>query len=129
MPIGPARMPFLKHIGELRRRLTLVFGVLITVMIVLYFFTSQIFEFLMRPVAFVLPGGKPIAIDVLGPMTMRFSLALWSAVVVCSPLIIWHTRAFFLPAMRPKERKWILPTLFSAIVLFVFGAVFCYLII
>lgn len=119
-------MPFLKHVGELRRRLTLIFGVLIAATVALYLFTDPIFTFLLKPVASVLEGGKPIAIDVLGPMTMRFSLAFWSAVVVCSPLVIWQTMAFFLPAMRPKERKWVLPTFFTMLLLFVIGAVFCY---
>jgi sec-independent protein translocase protein TatC len=129
MPIGPARMPFFDHIAELRKRLTIVAAVLVVATVLLYFFTDQIFNFLMAPVEGVIAGGKPIAIDVLGPMTMRFGLALWSAVVICSPIIAWQTLAFFLPAMRPKERKWLLPTLAAMVLLFVGGAVFCYLVI
>ena len=37
--------------------------------------------------------------------------------------------AFFLPALKPKERKWFVPTFGAAVALFVFGTVFCYLVI
>ena len=37
--------------------------------------------------------------------------------------------AFFLPALKPSERKWFIPTFAAAVGLFIFGTVFCYLII
>ncbi len=37
--------------------------------------------------------------------------------------------AFFLPALKPNERKWVLPTFFTGVLLFAIGLVFCYLII
>jgi len=37
--------------------------------------------------------------------------------------------AFFLPALKSNERKWVLPTFFSGVTLFVIGVVFCYAII
>ncbi len=37
--------------------------------------------------------------------------------------------AFFLPALKPKERKWFVPTFAVGVVLFILGVVFCYLII
>jgi sec-independent protein translocase protein TatC len=122
-------MPFLQHLGELRRRLTIVGAVLALAMIALYFFTTPIYLFLMRPVWFVLAGDKPIAIGVLDPMTVRFGLAFWSAIVLSSPVITWQAMAFFLPALRPKERKWAVPTFAAMVILFIMGAVFCYLII
>lgn len=119
-------MPFLQHLGELRRRLTIIGAVLSVAVIALYFFTKPIYLFLMRPVWSILGGGKPIAIGVLDPMTVRFGLAFWSAVVLTSPLILWQALAFFLPALRPKERKWVVPTFAVMVVLFLTGVVFCY---
>jgi sec-independent protein translocase protein TatC len=37
--------------------------------------------------------------------------------------------AFFLPALKPSERKWVIPTFCVAVALFIFGAVFCYAVI
>ena len=35
----------------------------------------------------------------------------------------------FLPALKPEERKWFIPTFAAAVFLFIFGTVFCYCII
>lgn len=126
MPIGPAKMPLLQHLDELRKRLFVVFGVLSVATIGLYFVTDQIFSLLLAPVIPILKGGKFVTLGVLDPMTVRFGLSFWSAIVVCSPLIIWEVMAFFLPALRPKERKWFIPTFVAAVVLFLAGAAFCY---
>jgi len=122
-------MPFMLHLDELRKRLFVVVGVLSVAMIVLYFFTEPIYAFVVGPVVSILQGAKPIAIGVLDPMTVKFGLALWSAVVLCSPLISWQVMAFLLPALRPNERRWVLPTFFAMVVLFIGGVVFCYLMI
>ena len=122
-------MPFMLHLDELRKRLFVVVGVLSVAMIVLYFFTEPIYAFVVGPVVSILQGARPIAIGVLDPMTVKFGLALWSAVVLCSPLISWQVMAFLLPALRPNERRWVLPTFFAMVVLFIGGVVFCYLMI
>ena len=46
-----------------------------------------------------------------------------------SPIILWQFLAFFLPALKPNERKWFIPTFAAGVVLFILGTVFCYLII
>ena len=49
--------------------------------------------------------------------------------MACAPVILWQILAFFLPALKPSERKWFIPTFAAAVGLFIFGTVFCYLII
>lgn len=129
MPIGPARMPFLKHLDELRKRMFLVVAVLSVAVIVLYFFSEPIYRFVVAPVWPILKGAKPIAIGVLDPMTVKFGLSFWAALVVCSPLIAWELMAFLMPALRPEERKWVIPTFLSMVVLFVAGVALCYVVI
>jgi sec-independent protein translocase protein TatC len=129
MPIGPARMPLLKHLDELRKRIFVLVAVLFVAVIVLYFFTEPIYAFVVAPVVSILKGAKPITIGVLDPMMVKFGLAFWSAIVLCSPLISWELLAFLLPALKPKERKWVIPTFLAMVVLFVSGVVFCYYII
>jgi sec-independent protein translocase protein TatC len=126
MPIGPAKMPLMEHLGELRKRLFLVLAIVGVLGIVMYFFTEPIYRFVVAPVWPILQGQKPIATGWLQPMMVRFSLSIWSAVVVASPVIAWQTLAFFIPALRPKERKWVVPTFAAMVALFVLGVVFCY---
>ena len=66
----------------------------------------------------------------IGPARMPlFEVALWASVVACMPIILWQILAFFLPALKPNERKWFIPTFAVGVLLFMFGTVFCYLFI
>ena len=60
---------------------------------------------------------------------MRFQISLWAGIVATSPVILWQLLAFFLPALKPSERKWFMPTFAAAVALFIIGTVFCYLVI
>ena len=110
MPIGPARMPLFDHLGELRRRLTIVVVSVFAAAIVLYFATPVVLDILEDPIRGFVPDGKFYITTTLGGFGLRFSLALKMAVVMCTPMIIWQILAFFLPALRPNERKWVVPT-------------------
>ncbi len=132
MAIGQAKMPILDHLNELRRRLTVVAVVLLVATIAIYIFTPQLIWFLMNPIAEYLPGGDASQLNVLNPLggfTLRFKVAFVAAVIVTAPVWIWQTFAFFLPALKPSERKWVVPTFFVGLVLFVLGAIFCYCVI
>lgn len=122
-------MPFLKHLDELRKRMMVVVAVLSVAVVGLYFFTEPIYRFVVAPVWPILKGNNPIAIGVLDPMTVKFGLSLWSAVIICSPLIAWQLMAFLMPALKPSERKWVVPTFLAMVVLFAAGVTFCYIVI
>lgn len=122
-------MPFLSHMGELRNRLFIVFGVMSVATVAAYFFTDQIFRFLLKPVWPILAGGLPVALGVLDPMTVRFSLSFWTAVVVCSPVIVWQVFGFLMPALKANERKWVAPTFVAMVLLFAAGVALCYIVI
>ena len=134
MPIGPARMPLFDHLGELRMRLVRIVVCLIIGVCVFYFATPTMGQFLMIPIAEYLPKGPDglpsfMAIDPFEAFSTRFKISIWAAIVACSPVILWQLLAFFLPALKPNERKWFIPTFTAAVVLFIVGTVFCYCII
>lgn len=134
MPIGPARMPLFEHLGELRMRLVRIVVSLALAACVFYLATPTIIQFMLEPVAEFMPkdANGQIALnifDVFGAFTVRFKVAIWTAVVACMPIIIWQVLAFFLPALKPNERKWVVPTFAAGVILFIAGTVFCYLII
>lgn len=134
MPIGPARMPLFDHLGELRMRLVRIVVCLIIGVCVFYFATPTMGQFLMIPIAEYLPKGPDglpsfMAIDPFEAFSTRFKISIWAAIVACSPVILWQLLAFFLPALKPNERKWFVPTFAAAVALFIVGTVFCYCII
>lgn len=134
MPIGPARMSLLDHIGELRMRLVRIVVCLIVAACVFYLATPTVAQFLLQPVSEFMPkddAGR-VMLNVFGAFDafqVRFTLSLWCAAVATAPVILWQLIAFFLPALKPRERKWFVPTFAVAVALFLFGVVFCYLVI
>lgn len=128
MPIGPARMPLFDHLGELRMRLVRIIASLAVAVVVLYMAAPTLAQFLLEPIKEYIPENT-ILLGAFDPFAVRFMVALWASVVTCAPIILWQILAFFLPALKPNERKWFIPTFAAAVTLFVFGAVFCYLII
>ena len=134
MPIGPARMPLFDHLGELRMRFVRIIACLGVALCIFYLATPTISQFMLEPVKEFMPldANGNVAMNVFGAFdafAVRFTIALWASLVACMPVILWQVLAFFLPALKPSERKWFLPTFFTAVGLFIFGTVFCYLII
>lgn len=134
MPIGPARMPLFDHLGELRMRLVRIVVCLLIGVVVFYLAAPTIIQFLLLPIAEFLPqaedGGAVLtALDPFEAFATSFKVSLWASVVTCSPVILWQILAFFLPALKPKERKWFVPAFAAAVILFILGTVFCYFII
>ncbi len=128
MPIGPARMPFLQHLGELRRRLQWVVLALVVVSVALYFVSGPLFNVVLAPIRSSLPQ-KPVFFEPLGAFSVRFQLAFVAAFIACSPLIIWQSLAFMLPALKPTERRFVVPTFLVMVLLFLSGVAFCYFLI
>lgn len=134
MPIGPARMPLMEHLGELRMRLVRIVVVLLVAVCVFYLAAGTMGQFLLLPIADFLPKSEDGTVSLsflnaFAPFTVKFKIAFWMSVVATSPIILWQFLAFFLPALKPNERKWFIPTFVAGVALFIFGTVFCYLII
>ena len=134
MPIGPARMPLMEHLGELRMRLVRIVVVLLVAVCVFYLASGTMGQFLLLPIADFLPQAEDGTVELaflnaFDPFTVKFKIAFWMSIVATSPIILWQILAFFLPALKPSERKWFIPTFAAGVALFIFGTVFCYLII
>ena len=74
-------------------------------------------------------GATLVVTTVLGGFTIRFKVALFFSVIICSPIIIWEVLAFFLPALKPNERKWVVPTVAAMVFLFFLGMLFCFFVV
>lgn len=129
MPIGPARMPIMDHLGELRRRLTIVVVSVVVCALIVYFATPTLIELMIDQIREAMRGGELYVFTALGGFTIRFKVALFFSVIICCPIIIWEIMAFFLPALKPSERRWVVPTVAAMVVLFFLGMLFCYFVI
>ena len=123
-------MPLMDHLGELRRRLMIVVVSVLVTAVIVYFATPTLIDMMMDPIRESLPEGAGLTVlTALGGFTIRFKVAIFFGVIVCTPIIIWEAMGFFLPALHTNERKWVVPTVAAMVVLFFMGMIFCYLII
>ncbi len=130
MPIGPARMPLMDHLGELRRRLTIVVVSVLVTAIVVYAATPTLIDIMIDPIRSALPEGSSLTVlTVLGGFTIRFKVALFFGLIIAAPIVIWEIMGFFLPALTERERRWVVPTVAAMVILFLLGMLFCYLVI
>ncbi len=122
MPVAPRRMPFFEHFGELRRRLAVVAAVVIVGSVGLFWWAPHIYDAFMAPVTALIGDTDMVLLGPFEAFTLRFKVALYATLVLGSPIIIWQFFGFFLPALKPKEQRWVIPTFLAMSVLFLTGA-------
>ena len=130
MPIGPAHMPFMEHLVELRRRLMIVVVTVLVLAVAGYFFSEWFLWLVLNPIRHVLPDMKQfVFLKPMDAMAMRFQAGLYMGLIVGSPIIIWQFGAVFLPALKPKEQRYVIPTFIAAVFFFLLGVSFTYFVI
>lgn len=115
----------------MRQRLVVVLSTLFVGSTILYFkpFYEPIWKWFTAPIIDMIPDGRFVVLGPFEAFTFRFKVALFASIFIFSPIIIWQFMAFFLPALKPKERKFVVPTFFAAIALFLSGCAFVYTVI
>ena len=125
------RVTLVEHLDELRRRIVISAIALAVGMIAAAVLNDFVFALLLHPLK-VLPGGAPHKIITFGPAEpFMVSLKVWAymGVVLASPVVIYEFWAFVGPAFSPVSRRMLLFVASVCASLFLFGVVFCYLIV
>jgi sec-independent protein translocase protein TatC len=129
-----ARMTFLDHLRELRRRLwmsALGFAVALVVAII---FRDEILSFVVAPLfdswAKVPQSAKQQLQlhygSIVSPMFVQLKLAIYAALFVAAPFLIFQLWRFVAPGLYPSEKRHVYPLLFGTFVFFVGGGIFGY---
>ena len=120
--MATARMTYLHHLEELRRRIIVCVVALVAAVAVCWFFAWDILHILERPAgSIVLHYMKPME-----PFLVRFKLALFGGVILTLPVILFELMAFLSPALKRKERKYALVVMSMIVAFFGVGVVFGY---
>ena len=125
------RVTLIEHLDELRRRIVYSAIALAVGVIVASILNHYVFALMLHPLN-ALPAGSPHQITTFGPAEpFMVSLKVWVyvGVIMASPVIIYEFWAFVGPAFSPTSRRTVLLVVFTCVSLFLFGVVFCYLIV
>lgn len=119
----------LPHISELRKRLAVVLAVLLVGTAVSFAVADRVIRLLAAPA-----GGleQLQAIEITETIGVFMRVALMIGVAPALPALVWQLLAFIRPALEPDEKRWLDRALLivvpSALVLFVSGIVFSYVV-
>ncbi|HYM55548.1 MAG TPA: twin-arginine translocase subunit TatC, partial [Solirubrobacteraceae bacterium] len=75
------------------------------------------------------PGDNPVTLGVGEPFTTTITVALYFALIIALPVILFELYGFILPALRPRERRVAVPLLAAVPCLFVAGVLFGYFVV
>ena len=120
----------ISHLLELRDRLLRAFLSVILVFVPLAFFANDVFTLVAQPLINQLPAGSSlIATSVISPFMTPFKLALFVALFLAMPYVLYQIWAFVAPGLYRHEKRFAMPLLASSVVLFYAGVAFAYFVV
>jgi sec-independent protein translocase protein TatC len=117
----------ISHLLELRTRLLRAFVAVLIAFIPCAYYSNALFDWLSTPLVSKLPPGqKLIATTVTATFTAPLKLAFAAGLLIAMPYVLFQIWAFVAPGLYRKEKRFAVPLLVTAIVLFYVGVAFSY---
>lgn len=115
-----------EHITELRRRLIIAAAGFLAAVVLCFFFSGPIMNYLCRPV-----GGmyNLTAIEITENVSAVFDVALLAGFILAFPLIAYEALAFILPGLKAGEKAVLFRFLPAVILFFLAGVCFAFYIV
>jgi sec-independent protein translocase protein TatC len=117
------KLTLLGHLEEIRRRLIYCTLFLIVTVVISYFFTSRIIDFLEAPAR---NDARIIFTEVTEMFGVWFKVCLYSALVMALPFFILQIVLFIRPALTRKERGYLYLLMPAVVLCFLGGAAFAW---
>jgi sec-independent protein translocase protein TatC len=136
------QMTLVEHLAELRMRIIRAgLAVLIGVVVVVLLW-EWVFDILTQPYADLCarrgadycgdaydPATGEVKLNILDPvegLATRLRVGFYGGMVLASPVVLWQTWMFIVPALHKKERKYAFGFVASSLVLFLLGGFIAY---
>ena len=124
---------FISHLVELRQRLINSFIFLFSFFVVCYFFSEEIYSFLVQPYADAVKDdnvNRRLIFTALQETFLTYlRVSFFAALFVSSPIILMQIWKFVAPGLYKNEKEAILPYLIVTPILFLFGGMLVYYLI
>jgi sec-independent protein translocase protein TatC len=124
-----------EHLGELRRRLIISVAAFVVAAIVATVGYEHILHFLIDPLCNVdhkrlASGGCSLYVtNPLDGLSLRVKIAMFGGLVLASPIILYQVWRFVTPGLRASERRYAIPFVLAAFMLFLAGAATAYVVL
>lgn len=120
-------MSFLDHLTELRMRLLWSLLAVAILFVPAYYFSNELFDFLMKPLIENLPEGSSLIFTRPAEgFTTYLKVSFFAAVFMAVPFILYQAWKFIGPALYKEEKQIVVPFIFFGSLFFAAGAAFCY---
>jgi sec-independent protein translocase protein TatC len=139
-------MSFLEHLGDLRKKITVSLIALCITFVIAFNYSEDIMKFLMFPLRYTLDFSvrkmymyyayhdklqttKLIFLSPAEGFWMNMKIAMVAALILALPVIFQQLWSFISPGLHVKEKKYVVPFVLIATVLFLVGGSFCFFIV
>jgi sec-independent protein translocase protein TatC len=125
-------MPLLDHLIELRNRLMYSCVAIMIGFLICYFFSEQIYAFLVRPLADIYQGqtGRRMIYTGLAEAFFTYvKVAFWAGAFLTFPVVAAQLWMFIAPGLYRTEKQAFLPFLVATPILFFLGGAMAYYIV
>jgi sec-independent protein translocase protein TatC len=140
------KLPITEHLGELRKRIVISLLAFLAAFIVCFSFSEDIFRLIVFPLKYnlvlslqnpylqfvpddKLEGTKLVFLAPAEALWMSIKVSAVAALIIGLPVFLHQLWRFISPGLLQHERKYFIPFIFSASILFLVGAFFCFFIV
>jgi len=121
-------MPFIEHVRELRKLIFISMGSFLACAIASFVFSDKIIGLFTRQFNAVSSAveSKLVVTTIIEGFSSQMKIAVYAGIILSSPVHIFNILRFVFPGVEKRHQRVILWTLFSSLVLIVFGAYLAY---
>ncbi len=125
------QMTLVEHLDELRNRIIVSVAVLVVACGLCFWQNDLLLDIANKPLPADVNGHplKPITFGVAEPFMSTLKVSIYAGILIALPVLLYQLYAFLLPALKPTERRAIVPFLVLVPLLFIAGVVFSYFVV
>ena len=118
------------HIADLRKALSISALSVIVLFFVCFSFNTVILNFMIEPLVASLPKGSTVIFTkVQEPFFTAIKVSFFTGFLLSLPIIFWQIWSFIAPALYANEKKFVIPFVLFATIMFLLGAGFSYYVV
>ena len=138
-----SKLPLKEHLSELRKRILISLTVLFIAFLFIFNYSEELFNILVFPLKSEIKldvknpyihiiNKTPVSLVFLAPAEafwMHMKVSFLASFIFVLPVIFYQIWKFISPGLLAKEKKYLMPFIFSSTILFLAGALFCFVIV